>query len=244
MAMACCIVFFASAAAQHGLQLGQMIPQLVLNTEPMGDFAMRYRNASRKNKEVAEVFLAPEARILIVDDVELNIKMFRGFLNNSQVKIDEALSGHQCLQLVESRHYDLIFLDHMMPVMDGVDVFRKMRMMDKYPNKNTPVVALVSEGESLTKDLFLAEGFADYLLKPIKERDLRRAMKWYLPKQLVLTPEDLTEPVIPTVNLMNGVASASSNKIETAYGDDARHSVRTRNIRSRNCTLFHRLAAD
>ena len=150
------------------------IPQLVLNTEPMGDFVMRYRNASRKNKEVAEVFLAPEARILIVDDVELNIKMFRGFLNNSRVKIDEALSGHQCLQLVESRHYDLIFLDHMMPVMDGVDVFRKMRMMDKYPNKDTPVIALVSEGESFAKDSFLAEGFADYLLKPVKERDLRR----------------------------------------------------------------------
>ena len=195
------------------------IPQLVLNTEPMGDFAMRYRNASRKNKDNAEIFLAPEARILIVDDVELNIKMFRGFLNNSQVKIDEALSGHQCLQLVESRHYDLIFLDHMMPVMDGVDVFRKMRMMDKYPNKNTPVIALVSEGESLTKDSFLAEGFADYLLKPVKERDLHRTMKWYLPKQLVLTPEDLTEPVIPTVNLMNGMSSAASNKIETSYGE-------------------------
>ena len=196
------------------------IPQLVLNTEPMGDFAMRYRNASRKNKEAAEVFLAPDARILIVDDVELNIKMFRGFLNTSKVKIDEALSGHQCLQLVESRHYDLIFLDHMMPVMDGVDVFRKMRMMDKYPNKDTPVIALVSEGESFTKDSFLAEGFADYLLKPLKERDLRRTMKWYLPKQLVLTPEDLTEPVIPTSNLMSGVGSASSNKIETVYGDD------------------------
>ena len=196
------------------------IPQLVLNTEPMGDFVMRYRNASRKNKEVAEVFLAPEARILIVDDVELNIKMFRGFLNNSRVKIDEALSGHQCLQLVESRHYDLIFLDHMMPVMDGVDVFRKMRMMDKYPNKDTPVIALVSEGESFAKDSFLAEGFADYLLKPVKERDLRRTMKWYLPKQLVLTPEDLTEPVVPTVNLMNGVGSTSSNKIGTTFGDD------------------------
>jgi hypothetical protein len=78
----------------------------------------------------------------------------------------------------------------------------------------------VSEGESFTKDSFLAEGFADYLLKPLKERDLRRTMKWYLPKQLVLTPEDLTEPVIPTANLMSGVGSASSNKIETVYGDD------------------------
>ena len=196
------------------------IPQLVLNTEPMGDFAMRYRNASRKNKDVAEVFLAPEARILIVDDVELNIKMFRGFLNNSRVKIDEALGGHQCLQLIESRHYDLIFLDHMMPVMDGVDVFRKMRMMEKHPNKDTPVIALVSEGDTFTKESFLAEGFADYLLKPLKDRDLQRAMKWYLPKQLVLTPEDLTEPVIPTKNLVNGVGGASSNKIGSEYGED------------------------
>jgi len=195
------------------------IPQLVLNTEPMGDFAMRYRNASRKNKDLADVFLAPEARILIVDDVELNLKVFRGFLKNSQMKIDEALSGHQCLQLVESRHYDLIFLDHMMPVMDGIDVFRKMRMMDKSPNKDTPVVALVSEGESFTKDSFLAEGFADYLIKPLKERDLQRAMKWYLPKQLVLTIDDLSEPVVPSTNMTDSMA-APGQKNKGLYDDD------------------------
>ena len=195
------------------------IPQLVLNTEPMGDFAMRYRNASRKNKDLADVFLAPEARILIVDDVELNLKVFRGFLKNSQMKIDEALSGHQCLQLVESRHYDLIFLDHMMPVMDGIDVFRKMRMMDKSPNKDTPVVALVSEGESFTKDSFLAEGFADYLIKPLKERDLQRAMKWYLPKQLVLTIDDLSEPVVPSTNMTDSMV-APGQKNKGLYDDD------------------------
>lgn len=192
------------------------IPQLVLNNEPMGDFAMRYRNASRKNKDFAEVFLAPEARILIVDDVELNVKMFRGFLRNSQIKIDEALSGHQCLQLVEARHYDLIFLDHMMPVMDGIDVFRKMKMMDKYPNKDTPVVALVSEGESFTKDSFLAEGFADYLIKPLKERDLCRTLKWYLPKQLVLTPEDLNEPAMPATS----DANIPNNNIESMFDEN------------------------
>lgn len=192
------------------------IPQLVLNSEPMGDFAMRYKNASRKNKEKTDIFLAPEARILIVDDVELNLKMFRGFLKNSQVKIDEALSGHQCLQLVELRHYDMIFLDHMMPVMDGVDVFRKMKMMDKSPNKDTPVIVLVSEGESLTKDSFLAEGFVDYLLKPLKERDLRRTLKWYLPKQLVLTPEDMGEPAIPSANAV----SPSNNQTGSTFDDD------------------------
>ena len=195
------------------------IPQLVLNTEPMGDFAMRYRNATRKNKDLADVFLAPEARILIVDDVELNLKVFRGFLKNSQMKIDEALSGHQCLQLVESRHYDLIFLDHMMPVMDGIDVFRKMRMMEKSPNKDTPVIALVSEGESFTKDSFLGEGFADYLIKPLKERDLFRAMKWYLPKQLVLTLEDLSEPMVPSTNVMDGMV-APDQKNKGVYDDD------------------------
>jgi signal transduction histidine kinase/CheY-like chemotaxis protein len=196
------------------------IPQLVLNTEPMGDFTMRYRNAAHKNKDLSDVFLAPEARILIVDDVELNLKMFRGFLKNSQVKIDEALSGHQCLQLVESRHYDLIFLDHMMPVMDGIDVFRKMKMMDKFPNKDTPVIALASEGESLTKDSFLAEGFADYLIKPLKERDLRRALKWYLSKQLVLTPEDLNEPVIPSASAANAAGNVPNNKIDSVFDDD------------------------
>ncbi|MBS7272139.1 MAG: response regulator [Fibrobacter sp.] len=169
------------------------IPQLVLNIEPMGDFALRYRGLGRKRGDFSGIFLAPEARILIVDDVELNLKVLRGFLRRFKVQVDVAVSGAQCLKLAQSKHYDLIFLDHMMPVMDGVETYRRLKSLDNFINKDTPVIALTSEGSNEVSESFLVMGFADYLPKPIKERDLQRALKWYLPKQLVLSGEDIQE---------------------------------------------------
>ena len=171
------------------------IPQLVLNVEPMGDFAMRFRNASRKKTDVPKVLLAPDARILIVDDVEMNLKIMRGFLRNTRAQVDVAVSGVQCLKMASSKLYDLILLDHMMPVMDGIETYRRLQNAPDGVNKDTPVIVLTSDGYSDSNESFLEEGFTDYLPKPIKERDLLRVLKWYLPKQLVLSGEDLQEEV-------------------------------------------------
>ena len=167
------------------------IPQLVMNMDPIGDFSLKYRTASRKNDDLSELFIAPDARVLIVDDMEINLKVLRGFLKGSKVQVDVALSGMQCLKLVQSKRYDLIFLDQRMPVMDGMETYRKMKALGDYANKDTPVVVLTSEGSVKSRESFLSEGFADYLPKPIRERDLLRALKWYLPKQLVLGSDDL-----------------------------------------------------
>jgi CheY-like chemotaxis protein len=167
------------------------IPQLVLNVEPMGDFAMKLNTLNRKNMENVGIFLAPDARVLIVDDVEMNLKVLRGFLRRFKIQVDVAVSGMQCLKLAQAKHYDLIFLDCVMPVMDGIETYRKMKSLENFVNKNTPVIALTSEGATEGSESFLSVGFADYLTKPIKERDLQRALKWYLPKQLVLSGEDI-----------------------------------------------------
>ena len=198
------------------------IPQLVLNSEPMGDFALKYRNASmHNNKGMSEVFFAPEARVLIVDDIELNLKVLRGFLKNMQVRVDEAVSAHQCLEMVSVKHYDLIFLDHMMPVMDGMETYRQMKSQQNFPNKNTPVIVLASEGESLSKESFLSEGFTDYLLKPIKERDLLRVLKWYLPKSLVLTSDDLRETLAESTGVVDeGDREASASKAGFSHDEN------------------------
>lgn len=213
----------------EGTSFTAEIPQLVLNSEPMGDFALRYRNASlHNNKDFSDVFFAPEARVLIVDDIELNLKVFRGFLKNMQVKVDEAISAHQCLEMVEKKRYDLIFLDHMMPAMDGLEAYRQMKSNKDFLNRNTPVIVLASEGETLSKESFLSEGFTDYLLKPIKERDLLRVLKWYLPKQLVLTPDDLRDSLsASTVSLSEPErdASASVDRFNMDESEIVLHSV-------------------
>lgn len=167
------------------------IPQLVLNVEPIGDFTVRYKKAAHKKNEPLEMFYAPDARILIVDDVEINLKVFRGILKNTRIQVDTAVNGVQALKLAQSKHYDMIFLDFMMPVMSGIETFRKLKMIDL--NRNTHVIVLVTEAFSEARGSYLNAGFTDYLGKPIREQDLLRMLKWYLPKQLVLTAEDLNQ---------------------------------------------------
>ncbi len=167
------------------------IPQVVLNAEPLGDFASRYKRAAAAENLKEETFLAPDARILVVDDVSMNLKVFCGLLKDTKVKIDTAMNGAQCLELVQSRHYDLIFLDHMMPVMDGLETYERMKELGDYANKNTPVVMLTANAIVGAKESYLKSGFADYLSKPIKEWDLIRMLKRYLPESLILTQEDV-----------------------------------------------------
>lgn len=166
------------------------IPQLVLNVEPMGDFAMKYKQAANSTNIRTETLFAPNARVLVVDDVELNLKVFRGLLKDTKVKIDTAMNGAQCLELVRERHYDLIFLDHMMPVMDGLETYERMKKLDG-PNRKTPVVMLTANAFVGAKETYLKSGFVDYLSKPVKEWDLIRMLKRYLPEGLILTAEDL-----------------------------------------------------
>ena len=167
------------------------IPQLVLNVEPIGDFTARYKKAAHKKNEPLEMFYAPNARILIVDDVEINLKVFRGILKNTRIQVDTAVNGVQALKLAQSKRYDIIFLDFMMPVMSGIETFRKLKLIDL--NRNTHVIVLVTEAISEARGSYLNAGFTDYLGKPIHEQDLLRMLKWYLPKQLILTAEDLSQ---------------------------------------------------
>lgn len=171
------------------------IPQLVVNSEPIGDFVFKYRTVSR-NKSGYEMFLAPHARILIVDDAEMNLKVLKGFLKNTKVLIDFAVSGEQCLKLVQSKHYDLILLDYIMPKMNGIETFEKMKALGDYINKDTAVVILAAE--ELAKTNSCPAGVADYLYKPIKQKDLLKILKQYLPKQLKLTLEDLKNSDLET----------------------------------------------
>ncbi|SHK85899.1 response regulator [Fibrobacter sp. UWEL] len=166
------------------------IPQLVLNMEPMGDFASKYKQAATTSNLPTETLFAPNARVLVVDDVALNLKVFRGLLKDTKVKIDTAMNGAQCLELVKEKRYDIIFLDHMMPVMDGLETYERMKVLDT-PNRKTPVVMLTANAIVGAKESYLKSGFVDYLSKPVKEWDLLRMLKRYLPEGLILTADDL-----------------------------------------------------
>lgn len=116
---------------------------------------------------VASVFTAPEAKILAVDDNHMNLVVLKGLLKRSQVQLDTASGGTECLQLTKDKKYDLILMDHMMPDPDGIATLHMLRADPGSINQNTPVIVLTANAIEGMREAYLAEGFADYLSKPI-----------------------------------------------------------------------------
>lgn len=160
--------------------------QTVLLHEPIGKFEDRYKSYVALGEEVDLKFLAPDAKILVVDDVDMNLKVARGLLKVTKAQVDSAMSGRVALDLARDRTYDLILLDHMMPEMDGVETFHKLREMPQYADGKIPVIMLTANAVMGAKEMYLKEGFSDYVTKPIREGQLLSVLKKYLPADLVL----------------------------------------------------------
>ncbi len=126
------------------------------------------------------VYEAPEAEILIVDDNEMNRKVFIGLLKKTKIVIDEAASGEECLEKVAKKQYDIIFMDHMMPGLDGVETMRQMKEMGEYPNEFTPVIMLTANAVVGAKEEYFDEGFNSFLAKPIIPEQLERVVFTFL----------------------------------------------------------------
>ncbi len=170
------------------------IRQRIVSDEQIGDLEERIKNQSVQYTYDA-VFVAPDAYVLVVDDNAINRKVFRNLLKQTKVQVDDVESGKECLEIVQSKHYDMIFLDHMMPEMDGVETLHHMKEFDEYPCKNTPVIALTANAIQGAKEMYLSEGFDDFLSKPIQPEKLEKMIKQWLPKELLVT-EEVAENVV------------------------------------------------
>ena len=159
--------------------------QQVSDEKPLGDFYKLYKQQVNVVDAAHEKFIAPDARVLLADDMQMNLKVFAGLLKDTKIQIDTAINGAEALKLIEKNHYDVVFLDHMMPVMDGIEAFRQMRQLAKSPNTNTPVVMLTANAVVDAKNQYMDEGFSDYIAKPIREEVLLSCLKKFLPKELV-----------------------------------------------------------
>lgn len=161
------------------------LEQQIINAEPIGNLEERIRQQTLEYSYDVS-FTAPEAQILVVDDNAVNRKVFMNLLKETKVRIDEAVGGTECLEKVFEKHYDLIFLDHMMPEMDGVETLHHMKEKEDYPCKDTPVIVLTANAISGAKEMYLSEGFDDFLSKPIIPEKLERMIRDMLPQDLVI----------------------------------------------------------
>lgn len=142
------------------------LTQPIVKKDVIGDFNDRINRVVEYN-DYQTSFCIPDCRLLVVDDNAMNRNVFVNLLKEMLCPIDEAESGMQCLELVKEEKYDIIFMDHMMPDMDGVETFRCMKAMGDYLNADTPVVILTANAINGAKEEYLAEGFDGYLSKPI-----------------------------------------------------------------------------
>ncbi|MCR4786782.1 MAG: response regulator [Lachnospiraceae bacterium] len=133
--------------------------------------------------EVSRQFIAPDARILVVDDNPSNRKVIEAFLEPTLIRIDDVESGYEALEMLDIKEYDLVLMDLRMPKMDGSETLEKIK--EEFPDFDTPVVVLTADIMNDVKERLLGNGFADFLAKPVSSGDLLDIVQKYIPEKII-----------------------------------------------------------
>ena len=164
----------------RGSEFSFEIVQEIMDEKPLGNFRESLYKASQSGQS-EEVFVSPESRIMVVDDNLINLKVFSGLLKNTQMKVTEVDSGMKCLELLRKESFDMVFLDHMMPGMDGIETLHAIR--EEHLCEGVPVIMLTANAIVGDRERYIREGFDDFLSKPIIPEKLNQMIAQYLPKK-------------------------------------------------------------
>lgn len=160
------------------------IPQKIFDSTPVGEVSPKNNKKDREINVYHQSFEAPDVNVLAVDDVELNLIVFENLLKETKMKIDLVESGNAAIEKASKKHYDIIFMDYMMPELDGIQTLQKLRSIDT-PNNNTPVIVLTADALAGVREKYIRAGFIDYISKPIDGSNLEKILVRYLPQQKV-----------------------------------------------------------
>lgn len=159
------------------------IPQKIKSRKPVGEFSEKIEKHIGVRNAYEGRFTAPEAKILVVDDNKMNLTVIAQLLKQTQMQIDMAERGEECIALAGKTQYDVVLMDHMMPGMDGVETLKRLK--EELPGFRAPVIALTANAIAGARDMYLDYGFQDYLSKPVKGEKLERMlMKWLPPEKI------------------------------------------------------------
>ncbi len=169
----------------RGSEFHFTICQKVRSDETVGE---SWENAAALEKDTPEdyqEFTAPEARILIADDNEINREVAVLLLEPFDMQIDMAENGEEALNMIRERHYDLVFMDHWMPVMNGVEATKALRKLEGEYYQKLPVIALTADAMEEARKEFYEAGMNDFVAKPIEMKEICMALKAWLPKECI-----------------------------------------------------------
>lgn len=176
------------SAPGEGSEFVFEIPQKIVSSVPCGEIRIDYSGSSES--EYKHSFEAPEARILVVDDLPVNQLVIINLLKDTKMQMDTADSGAKCLEAAAKKHYDLILMDHMMPEMDGVETYHMLRADKTSLSCDTPVIMLTANALAGMREEYIDEGFADYISKPVRGDKLEEVIRRNLPGDLVLEAQE------------------------------------------------------
>ncbi len=170
-----------------------VIPQKVVDKTPIENVEEAVRKLRNENMKPGQRFVAPRARILVVDDNKMNLTVIGALLKRTKMQIDYADSGQKCLDMTKNQAYDIILMDHMMPEMDGIETLTKLRAEESNPNQNTVAVALTANAIAGCREMYLEQGFDDYCSKPVRAEALDALLVQHLQPELVQFVEEASK---------------------------------------------------
>ena len=188
-------------------------PQTVLKPSSDQEGRVATRASRRKKEGKNTTFAAPDAKVLLVDDNKVNLKVAEGLLRPYRMHLDTADSGRLAIDMMQSQSYDLVFMDHMMPIMDGVEATRIIRGMSDERFKTVPIVALSANAVRGARELFLEAGMNDFVPKPIEMRVMDRVLRKWLPADKIISNRDADDEPLKE-EAVSDTAGALSWKME------------------------------
>lgn len=162
-----------------------VVKQETRSWEPIGDFNATYNDIIKSEGEYRQLFTAPDAKILVVDDTEMNLVVAKNLLKDTKINVDTAISGKEALEKTAKEEYDLILIDHKMPEMDGMELLWRLRSDHENINSEKPCIALTANVFSGARETYKNSGFADYLSKPIIGDSFEKLLLQYLPEDKI-----------------------------------------------------------
>lgn len=166
----------------EGSEFSFVISQGIVDESAIGDLDYCFKTVTEEIYQ--SIYLAPDASVLVVDDYPMNLKVFKGLLKPTKIKVSMAESGNECIELMKKNNYDIVFLDHMMPEMDGIETLKEIKKQNLC--EGTPIVMLTANAIVGDREKFLKEGFDDFISKPIYVDKLDKIIMKYLPEKLLV----------------------------------------------------------
>ena len=162
------------------------IPQKVLNRNKLSNYLVKHKQEEKKKS----VIYAPSARVLVVDDNPVNLKILKGLLLHYEIDADIVDSGKAAVEAAEKCAYDIIFMDHMMPGMNGEEALKAIRQLPDKDKAEVPVIAVTANAIRGMRDEYLRKGFTDYLSKPVETDKIEQLLKEHLAPNLLVSIEE------------------------------------------------------